>query len=259
VGRGAPGVEQDPSAGDVHKLQALVDGFRTRDPRPLRVLDAGCGSRGRVDFGTDAHLVGIDLSREQLDRNTSVDEKILGNIESYPLPEADFDIVICWNVLEHVPHPERALHNLMRSVRPDGLLILRVPNVTSIKGLVTKFSPQALHIWVRKRVLGQKSAGEEGCGPFPTFLRFSIAPDSIRRFAARRGFSTAHLNMFEGRQQRTIRRKLGLVGPLWMFLKRLIRLVTFDRVSPDLTECTLVLRKRSSASRQVTGEPVAQV
>jgi SAM-dependent methyltransferase len=257
MGRGAPSVEQDPISEDLRRLQSLLDGFRSGDPRPLRILDAGCGSRGRVDFGPDSHLVGIDISREQLDRNTSIDEKILGNIESYPLPEADFDIVICWNVLEHVPHPERALHNLMTSVRPDGLLILRFPNVRSIKGLVTKFSPQALHIWVRKRVLGQKSAGEGGRGPFPTYLRSSIAPDSIRRFAARRGFSTAHLNMFEGRQQRTIRRKLGLVGPLWKFLRQLIRLVTFDRVSPDLTECTLVLRKRS-ASREATREPVAQ-
>lgn len=247
MGKGSPRVAQDPIAEDLGKLQSLLDGFRSRESRPLRVLDAGCGSRGRVDFGPDSHLVGIDISREQLDRNTSIDEKILGNIESYPLPEADFDIVICWNVLEHVPHPERALSNLMRSVRPDGLLILRFPNVRSVKGLVTKFSPQALHIWVRKEVLGQKSAGEEGRGPFPTYLRSSIAPDSIRRFAARRGFSTAHLNMFEGRQQRTIRRKLGLVGPLWVFLRKAIRVLTFGRVSPDLTECTLVLRRRSSA------------
>jgi SAM-dependent methyltransferase len=256
--REAPRIEQDPVADDLRKLQSIVEGVRSRERRPLRVLDAGCGSRGQVEFGTDAHLVGIDISREQLDRNTAVDEKILGNIETYRLPNADFDIVICWNVLEHLPHPDRALTNLMRSVRPNGLLILRFPNVASLKGLITKFTPHAVHIWVLKHVLGKRKAGREGRGPFPTFLRFSIAPDSIRRFAAREGFSTAHLNMFEGRQQRTIRRKLGIVGPLWDFLKKVIRLVTFNRVSPDLTECTLVLRKHSSASVGVTREPVAQ-
>jgi SAM-dependent methyltransferase len=258
MGREAPRIEQDPTADDLRKLQSLVEGFRSREPRPLRILDAGCGSRGQVEFGTDAHVAGLDISREQLDRNTSVDEKILGDIETYPLPDADYDIVICWNVLEHLPHPDRALSNLMRSVRPDGLLILRFPNVASLKGLITKFTPHAVHIWVLKHILGQRRAGQEGRGPFPTFLRFSIAPDSIRRFAARGGFSTAHLNMFEGRPQRTIRRKLGLVGPLWEFLKKVIRLLTFNRVSPDLTECTLVLRKHSSASVDVYHEPVAQ-
>jgi ubiquinone/menaquinone biosynthesis C-methylase UbiE len=258
MGRGAPGIEQDPVADDLRKLQSVVEGVRSREPRPLRVLDAGCGSRGQVEFGTDAHVVGIDISQEQLDRNTAVDEKVLGSIETYRLPDADFDIVICWNVLEHLPHPDRALTNLMRSVRPNGLIILRFPNVASLKGLITKFTPHAVHIWVLKHVLGKRRAGKEGRGPFPTFLRSSIAPDSIRRFAARGGFSTAHLNMFEGRQQRTIRRKLGIVGPVWEFLKRFIRLATFNRVSPDLTECTLVLRKRPSASLDVTREKVAR-
>jgi Methyltransferase domain len=35
-------------------------------------------------------------------------ERELGDIESYDLPAEDFDVVVCWNVFEHLPHPERA-------------------------------------------------------------------------------------------------------------------------------------------------------
>jgi 2-polyprenyl-3-methyl-5-hydroxy-6-metoxy-1,4-benzoquinol methylase len=43
------------------------------------------------------------------------------------LPEAAFDVVVCFDVLEHVLNPIRALRAIRRALRPQGLLFLHAP------------------------------------------------------------------------------------------------------------------------------------
>jgi SAM-dependent methyltransferase len=43
------------------------------------------------------------------------------------VPSERYDTVLCSEVLEHLPHPERAVTELCRVLRPDGCLILSVP------------------------------------------------------------------------------------------------------------------------------------
>src|SRR5919198_431727 len=70
-----------------------------------RALDAGCGYELSLDFARDVFLVGLDTSAEALEQNPNLDEKVVGDIEKYPLPPASFDAVTCWWVLEHVREP----------------------------------------------------------------------------------------------------------------------------------------------------------
>jgi SAM-dependent methyltransferase len=150
----------------------------------MRVLDAGCGrARGYVDF-PGAHITGVDIDPVALSLNTGVDEKIVGDIQTYPLPADTFDAIVCWDVLEHVPHPELALENLARSLKPGGTLYLGLPKVTSPKGLATKFTPHRFHVWFYRHVFLAPNAGRPGYGPYPTHLHWSLRPAGLRRFAA---------------------------------------------------------------------------
>ena len=81
-------------------LKSLMNGRRS-----LTLLEAGCGSMSHVGIEGVEKVVGIDVSEAQLARNTSLHEKIVGNLETYPLPENTFDVIVCWNVLEHIPDP----------------------------------------------------------------------------------------------------------------------------------------------------------
>jgi 2-polyprenyl-3-methyl-5-hydroxy-6-metoxy-1,4-benzoquinol methylase len=45
-----------------------------------------------------------------------------------------FDIVVSCETLEHVPSPQAAVRELARVLRPNGLLVLSVPNYLSITG-----------------------------------------------------------------------------------------------------------------------------
>jgi 2-polyprenyl-3-methyl-5-hydroxy-6-metoxy-1,4-benzoquinol methylase len=51
------------------------------------------------------------------------------SIESAPLPEREYAVVVCADVLEHTADPAAVLARLRRAARPDGLFIISVPNV----------------------------------------------------------------------------------------------------------------------------------
>jgi SAM-dependent methyltransferase len=213
----------------------------------LRVLEAGCGSISYLAFPADAHLVGIDISEAQLRKNTYLDEKILGDIERHEFPTGDFDAVVCWNVFEHLPHPERALSRFSRAVSPGGLVILALPNALSVKGLVTKFTPFRFHVWVTRYLVGRRLAGTEGNPPFPTFMRLSIAPGKLVDRAQEYGLSLRYSSLFEDNKQQTIRKTLLIDGARWRFLQRAVRLMTLGKIETARAQCIFVFQKPPAA------------
>lgn len=56
-----------------------------------------------VDLGQNSYLVGIDTFEERLARNSTADVKTHGDIERHDFGERRFDLILCWNVLEHLP------------------------------------------------------------------------------------------------------------------------------------------------------------
>jgi 2-polyprenyl-3-methyl-5-hydroxy-6-metoxy-1,4-benzoquinol methylase len=42
-------------------------------------------------------------------------------------PAAAFDVVVCFDVLEHIPKPRRVVRVIERAMRPDGLLVIHAP------------------------------------------------------------------------------------------------------------------------------------
>lgn len=192
------------------EAQVLIDAYKDRKPE-LRVLDAGCGSVNRFEFGPDARIVGIDVSQRQLDNKTDIHEKILGDIQTFPLEPGSFDFIVCWNVLEHVPWPHKALENFRQALAPGGMMILTLPNLLSVTGLVTRFTPLSFHIWFLRNVTGPTWAGTDHRGPFKTYMRISTTPPAIRRFVRKQGLKIRLERLYEGNPQIRFRRKYWLV------------------------------------------------
>jgi SAM-dependent methyltransferase len=55
----------------------------------------------------------------------------IGPFERAQYPDAHFDAVTLWDVLEHLHNPLASLRELRRIVRPGGALFVRLPNVSS--------------------------------------------------------------------------------------------------------------------------------
>jgi len=70
-----------------------------------------------------------------LRRNAHLDEKILGDIQTYRWPVPRFDAVVCGDVPEHLPRPTAALDNLFDAVKPGGDRGARVPEPVLAEGI----------------------------------------------------------------------------------------------------------------------------
>ena len=160
----------------------------------LRVLDAGCGTNAHLAFGgvglrplslEGAHVTGLDIDGEALAANPRLHDRIVGSVETYPLTSEAFDVVVCWDVLEHLRRPSLALENLGRALKPGGTMILGFPNVLSFKGIVTKLTPYSFHRWVYRYVY------RTDLEPYPTVLRLCLRPSAVRRWAEERGFGVS--------------------------------------------------------------------
>jgi SAM-dependent methyltransferase len=105
-------------------------------PAGSRILDAGAGELKyrplcahldyvSQDFGVyDGRGDSIGFQTGHWD-TSKVD--ILSDITQIPESDASFDAVMCIEVLEHVPGPVEALHELSRVLKPGGILVLTAP------------------------------------------------------------------------------------------------------------------------------------
>jgi 2-polyprenyl-3-methyl-5-hydroxy-6-metoxy-1,4-benzoquinol methylase len=208
----------------------------------ITVLEAGCGAASHFRYIGNMELHGIDVSQEELDKNRDVQSKMLGDIQTYPLTPAHYDVVVCWDVIEHLSRPQDALSNMFRSVKPGGLILLGFPNLMSFKGLVTKATPWGFHRFVY-RFLGLKSK------PFKTYLRREILPQRVLQLATANGFFPEHFELEKGAIQQRICKRIPPVGALFSLIDFLVRAVSLGRgPSLWLDYCTMILRKREAAA-----------
>ena len=224
---------------NIPELQAFVD-RELAGRESVRVLEAGCGSASAVDFGKNARLVGIDISEQQLDRNTILQEKIVGDIQRYDFTPGSFDMIVCWDVLEHLPQPELAVRQFARAAKVGGIVIIKVPNVLSVKGLVTKFLPHFCHVLAYRFFYGDKNAGKNDTAPFKTYLRFCISANAIKKQGAALGMETAYYSTRDVTALNWLRRK-KLVFLIYATLKIILKVISLGAIGDS--EFILVLKK----------------
>jgi SAM-dependent methyltransferase len=229
-------------------VQSVINAELLAGNRPLRVLEAGCGSLSYVNFGDEAHIVGIDIDAVALERNKHIDESILGDVETYDFQPDAYDAVVCWYVFEHLKNPVAALVRFAHAAKPGGLIVVAFPNLMSPKGLVTKFSPFWFHVAFRRYVLGRKNAGKPGHAPYPTTLPFAMAPEPLISVAEAAGLEVAYAGLFEDDKQEQFRRQLRLVGSPWNWIVRAVAALSGGRLDADHTEVVLAFRKRLPAA-----------
>lgn len=105
------------------------------------VLECGCGTGLILEriarFAKSA--AGIDLSPGMLSvarsRGLDVQE---GSVTELPFADASFDVACSFKVLAHVPDIGRALAEMVRVVRPGGVVLAEFYNPWSLRGLAKR-------------------------------------------------------------------------------------------------------------------------
>lgn len=122
----------------VVKQKALRDKVKLIEkvhPLKGRLLDIGAGTG---DFlvqakGSAWDIVGIEPSAKA--KGIALKKEVTF-IDTIDLIEADsIDVVTMWHVLEHVPDVEKQIADLKRIIKPDGIIIIAVPNFKSYDAL----------------------------------------------------------------------------------------------------------------------------
>ncbi len=157
---------------------------------PLRILEAGCGQKWDLNLaGTPFVLIGIDIDEAALEIRKNVvkdlDETIIGDLRSVQLGDNKFDVIFCSYVLEHIVGAELVLDNFLKWLKPNGLIIIQVPDPESVKGFVTRLTPHWFHVLYYRWVRGMKYAGKLGHGPYPTHYDGVISRRGMRDFCNR--------------------------------------------------------------------------
>lgn len=98
-----------------------------------KILDAPCGEARnltmlakRLPFvvGVDSSHTALEAARRTISRRLLSNTLLLnGNLFSLPFIDSQFDAVVCWDVLGHLPRADAAIKELLRVCRPGGKVI----------------------------------------------------------------------------------------------------------------------------------------
>lgn len=96
-------------------------------PAGARVLDVGAGVGPYRPLFAHCEYRAHDFAQEPATMGHYTPLDYVSDIGSIPAPDDSFDVVLCTEVLEHVPEPIAAVRELARILRPGGRLLLSAP------------------------------------------------------------------------------------------------------------------------------------
>jgi SAM-dependent methyltransferase len=181
------------------RLAQFADALTYHIPARGRVLDLGCGT-GNLARAADAaglRVTACDISREMLRRAASggrgavVDWVCLEpRWRRLPFESATFDAVVAASVLEYVDRPVAVLSECARVLRPGGIVLCTVPDLTH----PARWLEWLAGVAARRPAVRAAGRGWPRMDRYLTYLRISRQRRSARWWgasAARAGLLTA--------------------------------------------------------------------
>lgn len=135
----------------------------------VRILDVGSGARPVVPPGIrppNCHYAGLDVSVDELDRAgpAAYDERIVADIAHASADIQDrFDLVVSWQVLEHVASMRAALDAQYRALADGGRMVAMLSGALGAYALLARVIPYRASTVIQERLLGI-----DGADKFPT-------------------------------------------------------------------------------------------
>ena len=168
----------------IHKRSRFVTQSKTHGT----LLDVGCSTgvflRGMQRLA-GWQLYGVEISKHaaQIARDQYGLDVYNGTLEQAGFPAEHFDAVTLWDVLEHLHDPQASLKEIYRILKPEGVLVLRVPNGGSWDAkLFGKYwagldAPRHLYVFNQETLEKMLAAAgfklrqmSCGIGSYPTFV-----------------------------------------------------------------------------------------
>jgi len=147
-------------------LKNKVNLITNENPQKGNLLDIGAGTG---DFLIQAKQAGwncIGIEPNEKAKNIAVTKGVSFTNTLEELEDNSFDTITMWHVLEHVPDLENQIKTLKRLLKPNGTIIIAVPNFKSFDAKHYKSFWAAYdvprHLWYFSKVSIQKLFNKEG-------------------------------------------------------------------------------------------------
>lgn len=98
-----------------------------------RVLEIGCGNGGMLNYLTEKgfEVEGVEISKERIKKSKQIYGSLpIRKVDGIKLPfeKNEFDIVISFDVIEHIPDTDGHLTEVKRVLKKRGKYLLQSPN-----------------------------------------------------------------------------------------------------------------------------------
>ncbi len=161
------------------------------------VIDFGCG-RGayasdpipfrrdlRIFKGKAQRVIGLDASPIGAE-NPFLDEFHCLKAAIWPLADNSAELIVCDNVLEHLPDPNVFFSEAQRVLKAGGFICIRTPNRWNYIAMLSRLIPNRRHA----AVLAKAKPELQEIDVFPTHYRCNTIP-AVRRALLQAGFTAA--------------------------------------------------------------------
>jgi len=116
-----------------------------------KTLEIGCGTgiilKQVSNIASEAW--GMDLSSGMLENAKKMGLNVVeGNAVSIPFPDNSFDVVYSFKVLPHVIEIEKAMTEISRVLKNDGVAVLEFYNPISLKGVANKIAGALKKVYI---------------------------------------------------------------------------------------------------------------
>ena len=193
------------------------------------------------------HVVGVDKCELQLQRNKTNSVSILGDVETMAFKPGSVDMVVCFDVLEHLKNPFKALSNFDESLKPEGLVLLAFPNIWSLKGLVTVLTPYWFHKLFYRFVIGDKTAMLEEGRQFKTYLGPKLSYQRVMNFFNERSYKPHISELYQGPVPEHLSNKNAFYKFAFLAVSVIGKLLTFGKVDLRHSDVFILLQKPNSS------------
>lgn len=113
-----------------------------------RVLVIGCGSQNEMSIINEkCEGIGIDISQtavEITEKKSPIYKYFVADATKLPFSNDVFDCVVCSEVIEHIPEDEKALSEIRRILKNDGIFIITTSNWINWYGIARKIAEKLL-------------------------------------------------------------------------------------------------------------------
>jgi SAM-dependent methyltransferase len=96
-------------------------------PKGSKILDVGAGCAPYRDLFNHCEYLTQDFGLEPATQDLYTPLDYECDITDIPVDDSSFDAVLCTEVLEHLPEPIKAIQEISRILRPNGMVFLTAP------------------------------------------------------------------------------------------------------------------------------------